>query len=93
MLSFVNWATDADSLTTYRWLLAAAALGYVVVSLLLRGAAPRHAEQMVNAAGLAVLAIGLTGVRERRCFRSWASGDDDPAQRLGARRCSPPAAA
>ena len=34
----------------------------MVVSLLLRGPAPRHAEQMVNAAGLAVLAIGLTGV-------------------------------
>lgn len=61
-LSFVNWATDADSLTTYRWLLAAAALAFVVVSLLLRGPAPRHAEQMVNAAGLAVLAIGLTGL-------------------------------
>ena len=62
VLSFVRWATDADSLTTYRWLLAAAAVGFVVVSLLLRGPAPRHAEQMVNAAGLAVLAIGLTGL-------------------------------
>jgi len=62
VLSFVRWATDADSLTTYRWLLAAVALAFVVVSLLLRGAAPRHAEQMVNAAGLAVLAIALTGL-------------------------------
>ena len=56
-MAFVNWATDADSVTTYRWLLLALALGYVVGSLLLRGPAPRHAEQMVNAAGLAVLAI------------------------------------
>ena len=62
LLSFVRWATDADSLTTYRWVLAAAAVGFVVVSLQLRGPAPRHAEQMVNAAGLAVLAIGLTGL-------------------------------
>jgi hypothetical protein len=61
-LSFVRWATDADSLTTYRWLLAAVALAFVVVGLLLRGPAPRHSEQMINAAGLAVLAIGLTGV-------------------------------
>jgi hypothetical protein len=62
VLAFVRWSTDAGSLTTYRWLLAFAALGFVVVSLLLRGPAPRHAEQMVNAAGLAVLAIGLTGL-------------------------------
>jgi hypothetical protein len=61
-LSCVNWVTGADSLTTYRWLLAVAALAYVIVSLLLRGSAPRHSEQMVNAAGLAVLAIGLTGL-------------------------------
>jgi hypothetical protein len=62
VMSFVNWATGAGSVTTYRWLLAAAALGYIVVSLLLRGPAPRHSEQMVNAAGLAVLAIALTGL-------------------------------
>ena len=42
-------------MTTYRWLLAVLALGYALVSLLLRGPAPRHSEQMVNAAGLAVL--------------------------------------
>ena len=62
LLSFVNWATGAESLTTYRWLLAFAALAFVSFSLLLRGPAPRHAEQMVNAAGLAVLAIGLSGL-------------------------------
>jgi hypothetical protein len=61
-LSFVNWVTGATSLTTYRWLLAVAALAYVVVSLLLRGSAPRHSEQLVNAAGLAVFVIGLTGL-------------------------------
>ena len=38
------------------------ALAYALVSLLLRGPAPRHSEQMVNAAGLAVLAIALTGL-------------------------------
>ena len=61
-MAFVNWAYDADSVTTYRWLLALAALSYVAVSLSLRGPAPRHAEQMVNAAGLAVLAIAWTGL-------------------------------
>src|SRR5215210_1348260 len=62
VMAFANWATGAESVTTFRWLLGLAALAYVVVSLLLRGPAPRHSEQMVNAAGLAVLAIGLTGV-------------------------------
>ena len=61
-LAFVNWAFDATSLTTYRWLLVLLAMAYAVVSLLLRGPVPRHSEQMVNAAGLAFLAIGLTGV-------------------------------
>ena len=60
--AFINWAFDATSITSYRWLLVVLAAGYVVVSLLLRGPAPRHSEQMVNAAGLAVLGIGLTGV-------------------------------
>jgi hypothetical protein len=62
LLSFVNWVTDASSVTTYRWLLGLLALGYVLASLALRGTAQRHSEQMVNAAGLAVLAIALTGV-------------------------------
>jgi hypothetical protein len=62
VMAFVNWVTGADSVTTYRWLLAFAALGYVAASLLLRGPAPRHSQQMANAAGLAVLAIAWTGL-------------------------------
>jgi hypothetical protein len=60
--AFVNWAAGADSATTYRWLLALIALAYGLASLPLRGPAPRHSVQMVNAAGLAVLALALTGV-------------------------------
>ncbi len=62
VLAFADWAFDATSFTTWRWLLALAAAAYVVVSLALRGVAPRHSEQMVNAAGLAVLVLGLTAV-------------------------------
>jgi hypothetical protein len=61
-LAFVKWVFDADSVTTYRWLLLVLALAYVVVSLLLRGPAPRHSEQLVNAAGLAILALAMTGL-------------------------------
>jgi hypothetical protein len=62
LLAFVRWATSADSATTYRWLLGLAALVYVLASLVLRGPAPRHSVQMVNAAGVAILAVALTGV-------------------------------
>ena len=57
-LAFANWVFGADSAQTYRWLLALAAIAYVIVCLALRGAAPRHSEQMANAAGLAVLVLG-----------------------------------
>jgi hypothetical protein len=62
VLSFVNWAFGANSATTYRWLLALLVLAYALAALLLRGSAPRHSEQMANAAGLAVLTLALTGV-------------------------------
>ncbi len=62
LLSFVDWVFEPDTVTTSRWLLAVLALGYALASLLLRGPEPRHSEQMVNAAGLAVLAIALTGL-------------------------------
>ena len=62
MLTFANWVFGANSAETYRWLLALAAIAYVIVCLALRGAAPRHSEQMANAAGLAVIILGLTAI-------------------------------
>jgi len=61
-MAFANWVFGANSPETYRWLLALAAIAYVIVCLALRGAAPRHSEQMANAAGLAVLILGLTAI-------------------------------
>ena len=61
-LSFVNWVFGAESASTYRWLLALVALVAVLFSLAMRGPAPRHSEQMVNAAGLAILALAATGL-------------------------------
>lgn len=49
-------------LTPYRWLLLALACGCVLASLALREPAPRHAQQLVNAAGLAIATIGALGV-------------------------------
>jgi hypothetical protein len=49
-------------LTPYRWLLLALACGSVLASLMLREPAPRHAQQLVNAAGLAIATIGVLSV-------------------------------
>ena len=85
MLSFVDWVFDAGSVTTYRWLLAVLALGYALGSLALRPSVPRHSEQMVNAAGLAVLALALTGVVNGRSSGAVSS------VRAAWRRCCPTA--
>jgi len=78
-LAFVDWVFEPESVTPYRWLLLAAAGGYVLVSLLLRGSAPRHSEQMVNAAGLAIFALAMTGVLPAVIgfFSPFGSGPDE----------------
>ena len=60
VLAGANWLLGVDSQSGYRWLLLALAVGYALLSLMLRGPAPRHAELMVITAGLATLAIVLT---------------------------------
>jgi hypothetical protein len=54
-----NELFDPGSVTPFRWLLLALALLFGLVSLPLRGVSLRHADQLVNAAGLAILAIPL----------------------------------
>jgi hypothetical protein len=62
LLSAWQWIFDNDSFTAFRWLLLLVALALALVSLLLRAGAPRQAELMVDAGGLALLAIGLQGL-------------------------------
>ena len=59
ILAAANWIFGAESQAVYRWLLLVLSLAFVLVSLGLRGAYPRHAELMVITAGLATLAIAL----------------------------------
>jgi hypothetical protein len=56
-----QWLFDPDEFTSFRWLLLALAVVYVVVSLALRGSAFRHSELLVVAAGLAILPIATEG--------------------------------
>jgi hypothetical protein len=62
LLAAWDWIFDPAGVTPFRWLLLALALVYALLSLVLRGASPRHSDQMVNAAGLAIFAIAATGV-------------------------------
>jgi hypothetical protein len=62
ILSAFQWVFEPDSFTASRWLLLLIALGLILISLVLRGGEPRQAELLVDAAGLAILAIGLQAV-------------------------------
>jgi hypothetical protein len=60
VLSFVDWVFDPSGVSTFRWILLLLILGYVAASLSQRGPRPRHAVQLVNAAGLAAIGIAAT---------------------------------
>jgi len=64
VLSAVDWIFDPSSATPFRWLLLLLAIAFVAVSLLLRASRQRPSEQLVNAAGLAILAIPVSAVAE-----------------------------
>ena len=59
LLAAIAWIFDADSQGPYRFVLLVVAIALVLASLALRGDRPRHAEQLINAAGLAILLIPL----------------------------------
>jgi peptidoglycan/LPS O-acetylase OafA/YrhL len=59
LLSAWSWIFDAESAAPYRWLLAAYAAALVLCALALREPARRHAEVLIDAAGLAIAAIAL----------------------------------
>jgi hypothetical protein len=56
-----DWLAD-PGIGTIRVLLLLSAIALVVLSLVLRGSRPRQSEQLVNAAGLAILAIPLAAL-------------------------------
>lgn len=60
VLAFVEWVFDPETTSTFRWLLALLTLAYAVGALSQRDRRRRHAVQLVNAAGLAVLALAAS---------------------------------
>jgi MFS family permease len=62
LLSAWSWIFGAAAPAPYRWLMAAYAAALVLCSLALRAPARRHAEVLTDAAGLAIAAIGVSGI-------------------------------
>jgi hypothetical protein len=60
VLAFVDWVFDPDGPTTFRWILLLLIAVYAAAHLRWRESRPRHAVHMVNAAGLAGLALAST---------------------------------
>jgi hypothetical protein len=59
VLAAIAFIFNADSQGPYRFVALALSIALVLGSLVLRGSAPRHAQQLINAAGLAILVIPL----------------------------------
>ena len=58
--AFIEWVFSPHGVTTFRWILVVLIGAFVLASLNQRGARPRHGVQLVNAAGLAAVVLGLT---------------------------------
>jgi hypothetical protein len=57
LLSAVDWVFDPSGFAVARWVLLVLAGVLVLASLVLRAGSPRHAELLIDGAGLAILAI------------------------------------
>ncbi len=62
VLAFVTWAFAPQGAGTTRWLLLALAIALVLGALSQRDAHRRESVYLINAAGIAILALGLTFV-------------------------------
>jgi len=60
LLAFVDWVFDPEGVATFRWLLLLLIVVYVAAHLRWRASRPRHAVHMVNAAGVAGVALAAT---------------------------------
>ena len=68
LLAAWEWAFDPDGFGVFRWLLALAAAALALASLVLRAHRPRHAELLADAAGLAILVIGIQALLDALGF-------------------------
>ena len=62
LMSALDWIFGAHGQGPYRVVLLLFSITLVLAALVLRGSRPRQAEQLINAAGLGILAIALAAV-------------------------------
>lgn len=60
VLAFVEWAFSPDGISTTRWILLALAVALVLTALRQREAHRRESVYLIDAAGIAILVLGLT---------------------------------
>jgi hypothetical protein len=60
LLAFVDWVFAPEGVATFRWILLALVIGFVAGLAYLRERHRRHAVMLVNAAGLALIALGIS---------------------------------
>jgi hypothetical protein len=60
VLAFVDWVFSPHGITTFRYLLVLLTLGFTAAALVQRASRREHSVQLINAAGLAVIALELT---------------------------------
>ncbi|HEU4702209.1 MAG TPA: hypothetical protein VFS37_06965 [Conexibacter sp.] len=60
--AFVDWAFSPDGPATFRWVLLALAIAFVLAALARRDRQRRESVYLVDAAGVAILLLGLTFV-------------------------------
>jgi hypothetical protein len=60
VLAFVDWVFSPDGITTFRYILILLALGFTAAALVQRASRQEHSVQLINAAGLSVIALELT---------------------------------
>jgi hypothetical protein len=61
-LSLIDWVFDPEGPTTGRWVLLMLAVAFTLAALGQRAARPREAVYLIDAAGVAILLLGLTFV-------------------------------
>jgi peptidoglycan/LPS O-acetylase OafA/YrhL len=83
VLVAVDWILSPDRVGPYRWVLFALMVVFGVAAVGQRDRRPRHGVALIDAAGLAVLAIALSFVAEQVLVGIVAEGDDSPSIGVG----------
>jgi len=60
VLAFVDWVFDPRGASTFRWILLLLIAAFALAAVAQRDRRPRHGVALVNAGGLACVALGLT---------------------------------